>query len=306
VQNRAIKIAQNRATQPGFTLIELLVVVTIIGLMAALSVPALKGFGQGNLINSVSRQLLDDIGYARSKAISDRCNVYVVFVSTNIVDSWNRGVLEQGLQAAASELPNVESSRFLYGARLMCTNLLQQQYAAYAIYADRTVGDQPSKKNPRYLSEWKTLPDGVIIHPHKMRDSTVSEWLNYKTNNYKQSNIGAPLPWISVHFPLAKGAEVYCPCIAFNYKGELIFPETGNAASSATFVSVPVSCDYEMLPIIKASTFYPPVGVSEDGYSTSLAPYVEVTPEPMVSTDPIVKIRIDGKTGKARMLKEEF
>ena len=49
----------------AFTLIEILVVVTIIGLISALSLPALKGFGQGNLVNTVSRQLIDDINYAR-------------------------------------------------------------------------------------------------------------------------------------------------------------------------------------------------------------------------------------------------
>ena len=67
--------SRNERSLPGFTLIEILVVVTIIGLMAALSMPALKGFGQGNLVNSVIRQLTDDINYARARAVSDRCNV---------------------------------------------------------------------------------------------------------------------------------------------------------------------------------------------------------------------------------------
>ena len=140
----------------GFTLIELLVVFTIIGLIAALSMPALKGFGQGNLVNNVARQLTDDISLARSRAISDRCTVYVLFVSTNIY--WERNQFQSRLNQAAMELPAMERQRFIQSSRLLWTNLAQQQYTAYAVYASRTVGDQPAQRKPRYLTEWKVCP----------------------------------------------------------------------------------------------------------------------------------------------------
>src|ERR1017187_6933058 len=64
IVNRQSKIVN------GFTLIELLGVISIMGLIAALPVPALKSLGKSNTRTSASRQLLDDVGRARQLAIS--------------------------------------------------------------------------------------------------------------------------------------------------------------------------------------------------------------------------------------------
>lgn len=286
----------------GFTLIELLVVITIIGLMAVLSMPALKGFGQGNLINSVSRQLTDDINYARTRAISDRCNVYVVFVTTNIYWDWKNNILQTGLNEARSFLPAIEQARFLNQSWTMWTNLVQQQYTAYAIYADRTVGDQPSQKNPRYLSEWKSLPDGVMFHPYKLTNAySLSDWMQMKTNHTSGANIEAPLVQMTFRFPTAKGPELQFPCIAFNHRGELSFPYLPLGSTTPTYASVPVEYNYETLPLIKATAFY----------FTTVEPVLEyndnsITPPTALYNDPLMRVRIDGKTGKVTIPKNEF
>ena len=67
----------------GFTLIELLVVISILGLLAYLTMPALKNFGKSDATISASRQLLDGVARARQLAISQRTTVYMVFVPTN-------------------------------------------------------------------------------------------------------------------------------------------------------------------------------------------------------------------------------
>src|SRR5208282_459333 len=72
----------------AFTLLELLVVISILGILAALTVPVLKNFGKSDATLGASRQLLDGVARARQLAMSDRTTVYMVFVPTNFwVDS---------------------------------------------------------------------------------------------------------------------------------------------------------------------------------------------------------------------------
>jgi Tfp pilus assembly protein FimT len=59
------------------------VVISILGILAALTMPALKNFAKSDATISASRQLLDDVGRARQLAISQRTTVYMVFVPTN-------------------------------------------------------------------------------------------------------------------------------------------------------------------------------------------------------------------------------
>ena len=139
----------------AFTLVELLVVIAIIALLTAVSLPALKGFGKGTGMAGAQRQLLQDLGLARLSAINGRTAVYMVFVPTNILQvfplvSTNQKVLRQ------------------------LTNLVSGQYTAYALVTKRSVGDQPGQERPRYISEWKWLPQGILIETNKF-----SQWNPY-------------------------------------------------------------------------------------------------------------------------------
>jgi len=130
------KLRQRSPAARAFTLLELLVVIGIMGLLFSIGLPAFKGLNQSNLTVSVNRQLLDDLGYARMRAITERSDVYVVFVPTNIWTAFN-----------TITDPNT---------RKRLTNLVTAQYSGYAILGTRTLGDQPGHATPHYLTEWRT------------------------------------------------------------------------------------------------------------------------------------------------------
>lgn len=131
----------------AFSLIELLVVMAIIAVLATVGLPALKGFGKGNAIAAGQRQMLDDLAFARLKAISGRTTVYMVFVPPGIL----------------GHLPALTDPK----ERKQLTNLISGRYTAYALFSYRSVGAQPGKPNLRYLTEWKRLPDGVLFPTNK-------------------------------------------------------------------------------------------------------------------------------------------
>ena len=100
----------------------MLVVIVIIGILAALGAPTLKGLRQANLVASANRQLLDDLSFARIRALSDRTTVYMVFIPTNIVAVLNSPALRPD-------------------ERRIVSNLVLGQYSTYALLTLRTVGE---------------------------------------------------------------------------------------------------------------------------------------------------------------------
>lgn len=58
------------AGKPGFTLIELMVVIVLIGIMAAVIVPEMRGTYEDALLRSTSRRLVDVFHLAYSRAVS--------------------------------------------------------------------------------------------------------------------------------------------------------------------------------------------------------------------------------------------
>src|SRR5689334_439863 len=106
----------------AFTLLELLIVITIIGLLAALTVPSLKNAQKSNALAATSQQLIDDIALARRIAIKDRTTVLMVFLPA-------AKAADAGIYAGLNT-----------GERNV---LLRGQQTSYALFSARQVGDQP-------------------------------------------------------------------------------------------------------------------------------------------------------------------
>jgi prepilin-type N-terminal cleavage/methylation domain-containing protein len=256
--------ARNTSRQPAqaFTLIELLVVIAIIGIMAAIGVPALKGLGGTNDIAAANRQLRDDLSYARLRAVNDRTTVYVVFVSPTLLTeakSWN----------------NAE--------RLQVAKYANLQYTGYALFAERSLGDQPGPGTPHYLTEWKSLPEGTFIPTNKFDNVVLS-----RDARALMPLVNRPFFYddkLKFPFPTVTGKRVKLPYIAFDYRGRLTKDED------------------VIIPISQGSIVYPQ-DAREPALRDSINP-AEVIETPRNNYTNNAVIRIDWVTGRARTIQPE-
>ena len=187
-----------------------MLVVGIIGLMAAMALPHLSGFTKANVMSAATRQLLDDVGLARQRALANRSMVCMVFLPPNF---WTNDQTQNGQ-------PQLSFSNS------QMTSLVGHQYSAYALISMRTVGDQPGKSNVHYLTDWKFLPQGVYIYPFQLTNNQATNWvwtINTTVNLSNEWNISGfhndiPFPFPSTY---ASNNYNYLPYLGFTANGQL-------------------------------------------------------------------------------------
>jgi len=186
------------------------VVIAIIGFMAALALPHVVGFSRANSMTAATRQLLDDCALARRRAIINRSTVYMVFVPPSL---WsNQTILQE-----------------IYGNQI--SNLVTHQFAAYALVSTGSVGDQPGRHYPQYLTDWRILPDGVFFAPFEFNLwSGVGTSTNvYTTNTLTGQRVNSFIqPWSTNNVPFPSlyypNTNMPLPCIGFSPAGSLTTP----------------------------------------------------------------------------------
>jgi prepilin-type N-terminal cleavage/methylation domain-containing protein len=260
----------------GFTLLELMMVITIIGFIAALTSPHVRGFGQANSMSAATRQLLDDVALARQRAMVNRSTVYMVFLPPMF---WTN-------QAYV----NAETVEQINGPQV--TNLLMHQYSAYALVSLGSVGDQPGQHYPRYLTDWRSLPDGVFISPMQYTNFYTNTYV-YTTNTLSGTIITSLIqPWSTVNVPFPSlyppNTVMSLPCIAFSPQGGLA---TGSTVGTDQYIV-----------LSRGSIFYP---TDTNGAPVFEAPNLVETP-PGNDTNNANLIQIDWMTARPTILQNQL
>jgi len=264
----------------AFTLLELLVVISIIAVLAALSLPVLRNF-KPNYSATATRQLLDDLARARQLAISQRTTVYMVFVPTNF---WADPAFTAN-QAWFTANPS------------RSTNLFDKQLIGYNFVTLRSIGDQPGRPTARYLSTWRTLPEGAFIPLQK----------------FGVFNLGSPVATIYTNSPANTSVRAF-QIYGFNRSLQIPFPteDAPRFSIAQPYVRVPyIAFDYmgrltsgrdELIPLAKGS-----VGFSRDPVTKlALARPPSLNEQPPGSlTNSFTVVSIDWVTGRARAIQQE-
>jgi len=255
----------------AFTLIELLVVLSIMGILAALAVPALKNFGHTDAMTAADQQMLNDVARARQLAISQRTTVYMVFVPQ---DFWIN------MSAAAQALPAT-------------TNLCDKQLTGYTFAAYGQVGDQPGQHQWHYLAPWQSLPEGIFIAEQKFNNLTnifiynITDPLGSgKSYNIYGFNWSSSIPFPTETNSIPPFTYPFVPYIAFNYLGQLT--DDGQT----------VAPRHEYIPLARGSVL---PGVDPNTKMFQLRPPQVYEVPPGNSTNAYNLIDIDPLTGRATL-----
>jgi hypothetical protein len=110
------------------------------------------------------------------------------------------------------------------------TNVLDKQLTGYAFVSLRSIGDQPGRNTPRYLSDWESLPETTYIPNWKFgllnnQFLTITDPANvtvqHQVGGFTYANF-IPFPSANVFYNSSVNPPyASLPYIAFDYLGRL-------------------------------------------------------------------------------------
>jgi hypothetical protein len=169
----------------------------------------------------------------------------------------------------------------------------------YAFVSLKTLGDQPGRPIPRYLSSWQSLPDGAYIAQEKFTPRDPNNPTKpalvipngagtYSVLGFQMTNT-IPFPSdqvVAYTNTLLGGTQipyVWLPYIAFNYLGQLV-----DGANNPTGVD-------EIIPLSKGAVLF---ARNPDKTPATNAPTINENP-PGNTTNSWDIVRVDWLTGRA-------
>ena len=166
--------------------------------------------------------------------------------------------------------------------------LFDKQLMGYTFVTLRSVGEQPGRVSPRYLSPWRMLPEGAIIPEFKFNQPNVyTRITNYNGNHYDVYGfaVATNIPFPSADAALVPTAFPYTPVpyIAFNHQGQL---ESGRD---------------EYIPVARGSVIYG----RTNGNPADVLPTLNEAPVGN-SSNAFMLVHINWLTGRAKLEKQEF
>ena len=220
--------------QTAFTLVELLGVVAIIVIILRLTLPTLDGILSGDGDGMARTQVVGDLNRARQMALEKGVSVYIVFmplyddIHPNSGDPHSTPPIPPINTVIKGTVFRDADKRAYFSLDKGVNALLGSQLTSYAIYAEYMPGDQLGSPSTKWLTDWKTLPDGYHFNRTELK---VLERLKVQ---YLKGD--KPLP--------ANRIGLELPHIKFNKRGELE-SKRGDRVMGGIFLSV---CKGGVLP----------------------------------------------------------
>jgi prepilin-type N-terminal cleavage/methylation domain-containing protein len=260
----------------AFTLLELMVVIGIIGFIAALALPHVGGIGQANSMTAATRQLLEDVALARQRAMVNRSTVYMVFLPPMF---WTNYTFSNPPPPYPDVAPSSQQ----------VSNLISHQYSGYALVSLATVGDQPGQHNPRYVTDWRFLPNGVFIAPFEFTLTNTVTNITVTNTLSGTTNVSLIQPWSRMAFPFPSlyppNTVMPLPYIGFSPQGSLTTPFTN-----------------QYIVLTRGSIFYP---TDTNGSPLFQAPNWAENPPGNDANNPNM-IQIDWMTARGTLLQNQL